>query len=325
MTEISVVIPVYKCDKCLWRLYERLTATLQGMGVTYELVFVEDLSPDSSWPTLSAIARQDSAVKAYKLSRNFGQHAAITAGLAQTNGQWAVVMDCDLEDPPEEIPRLYREAQDGFDVVFAKRRARQHSLFRRLASKVYFALLGVFSKTVIVGEYANLSIISRKVIDAFLRVTDLDRQYLLILYWLGFKSTAIEYDQENRFHGRSSYTLRALIAHAFNGLFFQTTVFLHWIVYLGFGISLLGLLLAAIYVYRYFVLDVTPGWTTLIVVHLLLGGFIITSTGISALYIAKVFQEVKGRPLFVIDRAVIERQEADFHGAASTSVTAMRL
>jgi dolichol-phosphate mannosyltransferase len=301
--ELSVVVPVYLCRECLGTLHGRLTTTLRGLAVPYEIVFVDDASPDDAWPALAELAARDPAVRAYRFSRNFGQHAAITAGLEQCNGAWAVVMDCDLQDPPEEIPRLYRMAQSGFDVVFARRKQKKHSFFRRLAARAFFQAINFFNKTHLDGEYGSFSIISRKVIDAFGRIRDRDRHYLFVLHWLGFRSTHIDYEHAERFAGESSYTLRSLLKHALDGIFFQTTSLLRWIVYLGFWISVAGVLLAAYFVYLYFAYSVYPGWTSLIVLILLIGGFIIISTGIAGLYIGKIFDQVKGRPLYVITEA----------------------
>jgi dolichol-phosphate mannosyltransferase len=307
--ELSIVVPVYRCRNCLAALHDRLTTTLRGLAVAYEMVFIDDASPDDAWSALVDLAARDPAVKAYRFSRNFGQHAAITAGLEQCNGAWAVVMDCDLQEPPEEIPRLYRTAQSGFDVVFARRKQKKHSFFRRLAARAYFWAINFFNKTHLDGEYGTFSIISRKVIDAFRQVRDRDRHYLLVLHWLGFRSTYIEYVHAERLAGESSYTLRSLLKLALDGIFFQTTSLLRWIVYLGFWISVAGVVLAAYFVYLYFAYSVYPGWTSLIVLILLIGGFIIISTGIAGLYIGKIFDQVKGRPLYIIAEASDESTE----------------
>jgi dolichol-phosphate mannosyltransferase len=302
--EVSVVVPVYGCGSCLHVLHERLKAALGSSTTSHELVFVDDRSPDDAWPQLRRLAARDPAVRAYRLSRNFGQHAAITAGLAQARGQWVVVMDCDLQDPPEEIPRLLARAKDGFDVVFALRKEKKHSLFRRLAGKVYFGLMNAFNRTHLEGRYGTFSLLSRRVVDAFLALGDRERHYLLILHWLGFATSEIDYEHASRHSGESSYTLKRLIRHALSGMFFQTTVLLRWIVYLGFSVSFAGVALASWFLFQYFAHDVPPGYTSLAVLILLIGGFIISSTGITGLYIGRIFEQVKGRPLYVVDRAI---------------------
>jgi dolichol-phosphate mannosyltransferase len=303
--ELSVVVPVYNCGPCLRDLHRRLRASVSEISPDFELVFVEDRGRDDSWSVLVDLARGDSAVRAFRLSRNFGQHAAITAGLSQSRGRFVVVMDCDLQDPPEEIPRLYETAQQGYDIVFARRRQKRQGAFRRIAARVYFALLRLFTQRTIEGEYGTFSILSRKVVEGFLRFRDQDRHYLFILQWLGFRSTSIDYGHADRLAGRSSYTLKTLLVHAFNGVFAQTTVFLRWIVYLGFAISFAGLGLAAFFVQQYLVHStVPPGFTSLAVLILVVGGVSILTTGVAGLYVGKIFEQVKQRPLFVIDESV---------------------
>jgi glycosyltransferase involved in cell wall biosynthesis len=302
MPHLSVVIPVYGCADCLTALHARLTASLEKICSDWEIVYVDDRSPDSCWQQLTAFAGADSRVRAYRLSRNFGQHAAITAGLAHSRGDWTVVMDCDLQDAPEEIPRLYAEANEGHDIVLTRRDQRFQGRIRKLTSRAYFKARNLFFKTDMETEYSTLSILSRKVVDAFLSVRDRDRQYMLILHWLGFDHVAIEISQTDRHAGRSSYTWRSLAKVGLDGMFFQTTVLLRWIVYLGFAVAFAGGLLAAFLVYSYFVSDPLPGWTSVAVLTLVIGGFMIVSTGVSALYVGKVFEQVKQRPLYVIDR-----------------------
>jgi dolichol-phosphate mannosyltransferase len=309
MVEISVVVPVYGCRDSLRPLHERLTAALRAITPSYEIVLVDDCDRQGSWEVVAQLARADRAVKGFRLSRNFGQHAAITAGLAQCGGRWAVVMDCDLQDPPEQIGELYRAAQGGYDVVLARRRRKGHSLFRRLAARAYFRMLRLVSAARLDGEFGSFSIISRKVIDAFLCFQDQDRHYMFILNWLGFRTTAIEYEHAARHSGESAYGLAALVRHALDGLFFQTTFLLRWIVYFGFWVSFAGVLLALYYLYMYFAHSVSPGFTSLAVLILLVGGFIIMSTGVAGLYIGKVFDQVKARPLYVIDRAIVDGAE----------------
>ena len=306
--ELSVVVPVYRCRTCLEALHARLTAVLRDAVPDYEIVLVDDRSPDDAWSLLLDLAGRDSNVRAIRLSRNFGQQAAITAGLAECAGRWAVVMDCDLQDPPEEIPRLYRSAIAGNDIVYARRKRKQHSLCRRAAARVFFHVVNFFNNSSHEGEYGSFSIVSRKAIDAFLSLQDRDRHYLFILQWIGFTVTEIEYEHGARHSGRSAYTFRALIKHAFDGIFFQTTSLLRWIVYLGFTVSGAGVLLASYFVYQYIVHDVLPGFTSLAVLLLLIGGFIIISTGVTGLYIGKIFEQVKGRPLYIIDAGANRRE-----------------
>jgi polyisoprenyl-phosphate glycosyltransferase len=301
--EISVIVPVYGCRTCLEELHRRLSGTMSGLVPNYELLFVDDRSPDGAWTFLRDLARRDQRVRAIRLSRNFGQQVAITAGLAECVGNWAVVMDCDLQDPPEEIARLYQLALAGNEVVLARRKRKQHSLFRRLAARLFFRIIRCFNEGAHEGEFGSFSIVSRKAIDAFLSLQDHDRHYLFILQWIGFTTGEIEYEHGARHSGQSSYTLARLIRHAFDGVFFQTTSLLRWIVYLGFAVSGTGVALACYFLYQYLAHNVLPGFTSLAVLLLLIGGFIIISTGVTGLYIGKIFDQVKGRPLYIVETA----------------------
>jgi len=299
--ELSVVVTVYGCAACLRELCSRLTETLTGLVASYEIVLVDDRAGDGAWKVILDLAQADPGIRGFRLSRNFGQHAAITAGLAQTRGDRVVVMDCDLQDPPEEIPRLYAQALEGYDIVYGRREQREGSRLRHALSHVYFRIMNTFTGTSIDGSYGTFSVISRKVVDEYGRFRDRDRHYLFILYWLGFRSTSVGYKHRDRATGRSSYGPVQLLRHGLDGAFFQTTVLLRWIVYLGFLISAAGAAMAVYIVGAKLANSGAPGWTSLAVFVLVLSGFIITSTGITGLYIGKVFEQVKDRPLFIIE------------------------
>ena len=317
--EISVVVPVYNCDGCLHALHERLTRTLTPLVDSWELILVDDRSRDASWTTAQDLAAADDHVKALRLSRNFGQHAAITAGVAESSGRWTVVMDCDLQDPPEAVRDLYAKALEGHDIVFAKRRVRRQSALRRLANRAYFRLRRALSGVDLETEHSNLSMMSEKARRAFLAVPDQHRNFLLILYWLGFDRTSIEFEHAERFAGKSSYTFGSLVRVAVDGLFFQTTALLRWIVYLGFVMAGSSVALAAFFVYQYLTRVTYPGWTSLAVLLLLIGGFVIIAVGLTGLYLGKVFEQVKGRPLYLVDERVT--RAADTRGRELAEVS----
>lgn len=305
--ELSVVVPVYGCRDCLLELYRRLTAQLAEITPDYEIILVDDRSPDGSWSVLKTIAAADGRVRAIRLSRNFGQHNAITAGLASSEGRWTVVMDCDLQDPPEDIAQLYEKARHGgYDLVLARRQSRAHSWLRLLLARAYFKLLNSFMGTRIDGSYGTFSILSRKVVDAYLSLGDRDRHYLFVLQWLGFEQGSVEFEQAARGSGRSAYTLGRLIRHAVRGVFFQTTNVLLYIVFLGFFLAAVGVLWALYLVYLIAVAHPPPGYTSVMVATIIIGGFIIVSTGVTGLYIGRVFEQVKGRPMYVIDEVAQE-------------------
>ena len=303
MTEISVVIPVYNCAGCLRALHKRLTATLTALTSDYEIVLVDDRSRDGAWKILTELARADPHLRVVRLSRNFGQHAAITAGLTRSRGAWTVVMDCDLQEPPEEIARLYAKAQEGYDIVRATREGRRHSAFRRVSASLYRRMLSEREGGDI--EFSTLSIISRKVVDAFLQLRDRDREYQLVLDWLGFSQATISFAHaEREGDAPSAYGLRELARVALDGMFFRTTVLLRWIVLLGFVVAVLGGLLGLYAIYSRYVEDTPPGYTSIVVLLVLLSGFIIISLGVVGLYVGRIFDQVKGRPLFVVDEQI---------------------
>jgi dolichol-phosphate mannosyltransferase len=298
--ELSVVVPVYGCADCLDPLHQRLTASVAQITDRYELIFIDDRSLDDGWGVLQRLARQDPRVRAFRLSRNFGQDAAITAGLAQARGDWAVVMDCDLQEAPEDIPRLWSAAREGYDIVRTTRRGWRHSWFRRWTSRLYRRLT---IETDVRPDYSNLSLLSRPVIDAFLRLRDRDREYMIALDWLGFDSTAIEIEHHERHAGESGYTLERLVRVAVDGMFFRSTVLLKVVVLVGFSVAAAGLVLAAFEIVDYFAEHdkAVPGYTSLAVLLLVLAGFIIVSIGVVGLYVGRIFEQVKDRPLFLID------------------------
>lgn len=299
--EISVVIPVYGCADCLHRLHERLVAVLEPL-TDFEIVFVDDRGRDGSWSILREIAEGDQRVRLVRLSRNFGQQAAITAGLSRSAGRWTVVMDCDLQDPPEVIPRLLEAARAGHDVVFARRVTRTHSPLRKLGARAYFAFLRVVLGVSIDGGFGAFTMISPRARDALLSLSDADRHYVPMLLWIGFEQTAIDYEHGQRHAGASSYSLPALVKHALAGVMFQSTTILRWIIYGGIALALLGMAFAVFLVASYFWIDrYYPGWTSLVVLILVTSGIVALSTGITGLYVGGIYRQVKARPLFLVD------------------------
>jgi polyisoprenyl-phosphate glycosyltransferase len=299
--EISVVVPVFKCAECIAPLHERLTNVLQGLGVPYELVFVDDRSPDGAWDELWRLHDADPYVRAVRLSRNFGQHPAISAGLAEASGAWIVVMDCDLQDPPEAIPRLYAEAQAGAEVVFTRALSRGPLTPRRFASVVNARARRLLLGLDVEAGRPNFSIISRKVAEAFLRVTDANRTYQLVLAWLGFEQTCIDLDRDQRYAGESSYTWRGLVKLATSGLFFEPAAVARWLAAAGVAafsltlgvdvVLLIGLLLGRSF----------AGWVGPGAIVATTGAFVMMTTGLTALYAGKVVEQAKGRPPYVVD------------------------
>ncbi|MFH2139920.1 MAG: glycosyltransferase family 2 protein [Pseudomonadota bacterium] len=298
---ISVVVPVYGCIGCLDQLCLQLEESLATITSRFEIILVDDRSPDNAWSKITVLQAAYPSVKGIRLSRNFGQHIAITAGLAAARGDYAVVMDCDLQDPPTLIPALYGKLQEGYDMTLAKRIERSHSPFRLIAARAYFKLMSKLTDEKVDGSYGSFSMLSRKVIDGFLKFEEKERHYLFILRWLGFRIGSVDYVHQARHAGRSSYTLIRLLRHAVDGMLFQASVLLRWIVGLGFLFALSGMATAVYLAWRGIFHGALPGWTSLAVLILVSTGAILVSLGIIGLYVGKVFDQAKQRPLYVVD------------------------
>lgn len=304
---ISIVTPVYGCCKSLNNLYERLNKTLSSITNDFEIIMVNDASPDNAWEAIKELAKKDDRVKGINLSRNFGQHYAITAGLDYANGYWVVVMDCDLQDQPEEITKLYNKAQEGYDIVFGRRVERQDSFFKKLSSKLFFKVYDYFTESKTDNSIANFSIISKKVVEEMRKLKEQNRSYPLFVNWLGFKRTSIEIVHSKREEGKSSYTLKKLIDLAIDGIVAQSNKPLKLSIKFGFIISFVSLLYTIWLVLRYFIFSIpVEGWTSMMVSFYFIGGLLFANMGFLGLYIGKIFDETKNRPLYVVSETTFE-------------------
>ena len=304
---ISIVVPVYGCVDCLENLCARLSESVEKIAQQYEIILVDDRDPNGAWNKILEIQKQYPAVHGIRLSRNYGQHIAITADLQAAKGDLVVVMDCDLQDPPEIIPEMCAKLAEGFDYVIGIRVQRHHSAFRVYGAKLYFKLLSKLTKQKINPGAGSFSILTRKVVDGFNLFTEKDRHYLFILRWLGFQMGTIDYTHAERLTGKSSYSWKALLKHATDGLFFQTTVFLKWIVLAGMLFSTSGVAFAVYLVFQYFLNDIAEGWTSLATLILVSTGALMISLGVVGLYVGKIFDQTRHRPLYLVD-TVIERE-----------------
>ncbi len=304
-THISVIIPVYGCCNNLKLLCERLVKTLNHLSQEYEIIMINDASPDNSWGMIHSIAQHNPRIKGLNLSRNFGQHHAITAGLDFANGDWVVVMDCDLQDPPEEIIKLYNKAQEGYDIVFGRRVLRKDSFLKKLGSKVYFKILNYFTESNVDNRIANFSIISSGVLNQLRKLKEQNRSYPLFINWLGFEKTVIDIEHDARESGNSSYTLKKLITLAIDNIISQSNKPLRLSIKFGFLLAFASLSYSIFLVTRYFVQG-TPveGWTSVIVSIYFIGGLLFANMGVLGLYIGKVFDQAKNRPLYIIGQTI---------------------
>ncbi len=303
MPHISVVVPVYKAEGCLHELHRRLTPALAGLTKDFEILLIEDQGGDKSWDIICGLARQDPRVRGFQFSRNFGQHYGITAGLDHARGDWVVVMDCDLQDRPEEIPRLYRKAQEGYDVVLALRGRRKDGIFKRFSSYLFFKLFRYLSGLDYDGEAGNFRIISRKVADTFKSMRENLRLFGGLVTWMGYPTASIEVEHGERYAGKSSYTLGKLLDLAFETIIAYSDKPLRLSIKFGIVISLAAFIFGIYFAVQTMVSGQTiAGWTSLIVSLYFLGGVIISTLGIIGVYLGKAFDEVKRRPLYVVLR-----------------------
>lgn len=303
--KISIVSPVYRAEKIVPVLVGRIEKSVSKITVDYEIILVEDCGPDNSWDVIERIAKENKKVIGIKLSRNFGQHYAITAGLDHVTGDWVVVMDCDLQDQPEEIPNLYNKAKEGYDIVYAKRIERQDSFVKRLSSSIFHSAYDYLSGQKTDKTIANFGIYSNCVIKEYNKMKEVSRSFTSLLHYLGFKSTSIEVVHSERYEGTSSYSLYKLLKLTFDVILSNSNKPLRLAVKLGFIISLLSFFLAIYNIIAYMAgIIMVPGYTTTIFSIWFVGGLIMFILGIVGLYIGKIFDQVKGRQLFIVDKMI---------------------
>jgi dolichol-phosphate mannosyltransferase len=304
---ISVVSPVYGCPEALYELCERLHLTLGAINREYEIILINDGSPDNSWEIIRELANKDLRVKGINLSRNFGQHNAITAGLDFARGNWVVVMDCDLQDLPEEISKLYEEALLGFDIVVGKRVERKDNWLKKTSSKIFHILFYYFTKTKSNNQVGNFGIYSQVVIATIRQFPEKNRCFGLVALWTGFSRSEIEVKHSQRSYGKSSYSPAKRIRLASDILITHSNMLLEITAFLGIFISLVSFILSSWLIIRYF-LHGTPliGWTSIIVSIYFTTGLVIGCIGILGLYVGKIFDEVKGRPHYVVSATTFD-------------------
>jgi polyisoprenyl-phosphate glycosyltransferase len=306
---LSVVIPVYNAEHCLDELYARLKAALETISNDFEIVLVEDCGRDNSWQAIERLAATDPRVRGIQFSRNFGQHHGITAGLDHCRGQWTIVMDCDLQDRPEEIPRLHAKALEGYDVVLARRGARQDPLLKRITSWLFYKIFSYLADIKYDGETGNFRIMSRKVVSNFCQMREQLRFLGGLVQWMGFPTSSIEVEHSERFEGKSSYTFSKLCKLATETIIAHSDKPLRLAVSFGFMMTLFSFcygLYTLVHALMYG--SAIPGWNSLIISLYFIGGIIIGMMGILGIYLSKTFDETKRRPLYIVRRATFAEQ-----------------
>ena len=304
-TRLSVVVPVYMGSEFLQELYERVKESATQAFQDFELILVNDASPDNAWSEILALCKEDSRVKGINLSRNFGQHYAITAGIANVIGEWVVVMDCDLQDVPEEIPRLYNKACEGFSVVCAQRIEREDSWFKRTQSYVFHVVFDYLTDRKSDPTVANFGIYHRKVIEAVLEFGDCIKCFPFIVTYVGFRTAYLPVAHSARKSGKSSYTLRKSLRFAMELILAYSNKPLRLFTMMGFIIVAASAMISAYYLVLYFTGRVTvSGFTSMILSIWAVGGMLMMQLGVIGVYLGRVFNQTKNRPSYVVDEVV---------------------
>jgi dolichol-phosphate mannosyltransferase len=298
---LSIVSPVYRAEKIVDLLVERIIKAISLITDDFEIILVEDGSPDNSWQKIEENCQKDIRVKGIKLSRNFGQHYAITAGLDHAHGEWTVVMDCDLQDRPEEIINLYNKALEGYEVVLARRHQRQDGFLKRFFSWSFCKILSYLTGTTHDPSIANFGIYHQKVIKAVCQMRESIRVFPIMVRWVGFKQTTIEVSHSEREEGKTSYDFKRLFNLALDIILAYSDKPIRMTIKAGLFISLFSFLFAIVVIIRYALGYITvSGYASLIVSIWFLSGLIMMTLGVIGLYVGKTFEGVKDRPIYIV-------------------------
>ena len=305
MPHLSVVVPVFNEDTLIDELINRVKKSVATITEDFEIILVDDGSIDDTWKLIENEAKYEKRIKGVKFSRNFGHHYAITAGLYKSSGDWVVVMDGDLQDRPEVIPDLYKKVQEGFDIVFVNRQNRPEKLYYRIGQKIFYWILRKMSGIDFDSRQANFSIINRKVVNAFKVFPENARFYGSTIKWLGFKRSYIFADHGTRHSGKPSYTVSKRVKLASEIIVSFSDRPLKFAISIGLGMSLVATLLALWIIWKSIHSGFTVvGWPSLISAILFSGGITLVVVGIVGMYIGKIFNEVKRRPLYVVSENI---------------------
>lgn len=302
--DISIVVPVYGSDETLRELHRRVVTTVEAIPAVFELLLVNDASPDNAWQVIRELAAADSRVRGFNLSRNFGQYPAITAGLQASRGEWVVVMDCDLQDQPEEIAKMYAKAKEGFFAVVGSRQERHDSWLRSFVSRAFYATLGYLSGTPQDRTVANFGIYHRRVVDALLSLQEHMRYFSVMVRWVGFRTAVVPVQHAKRKGGASGYSLRKLFKLAVDIMLAYTEKPLRVIIKIGAFFAACSGLYLLIVIGRGLFSDPVQPFELLMGSLWLIFGLLTMMLGIIALYLGKTFDEAKRRPIFIVQEEV---------------------
>jgi dolichol-phosphate mannosyltransferase len=302
----SIIIPAYNEQEVIAEAYNRLTRVMQGMNEAYELIFVNDGSRDATAQIIAGFCESDPAVVLLNFSRNFGHMPAISAGMAHARGQAVIVIDADLQDPPEVLPLMAEKWKEGFHVVYGKRSKRKgESLFKKASAKLFYRLLRSMTNVDLPLDTGEFRLIDRRVCDAVNTLPEKNRYIRGLVSWVGFKQIAVEYERQERFAGETKYPLRKMLAFAIDAITAFSYKPLRLATTLGFIMSLLGFVYMLVIFYQALFTDrVITGWASTMVVVLLSQGIILMILGMMGEYLGRVYEELKNRPSYIIQEII---------------------
>lgn len=299
--KFSVVSPVYHGENMLEELVARISKAVAPLTSDYEIILVNDCSPDASWEEIQTLCARDTKVKGINLAHNFGQPYAITAGLSYAQGDYIAVIDCDLQNKPEDLPALFLKAMEGYDIVSARRVHRDDTFLKRMSSAVFhrvYDFLSGFSTDKAVAEFG---VYSKRIVKVYCSIPEYSRSFVELIHTLGFRKTGVDVLHDHRLEGKSSYNLSRLLRLSFNAIVSNSNRPLHLAVTLGFVMSLFSFLMAVYNIFAKFAgWNEVVGYTTTVFSIWFVGGLLLFMMGILGLYIGKIFDQVKGRPVFIV-------------------------
>lgn len=315
----SVIIPIYNEEAVLKELYRRLTTVMESVSTKHHLLFINDGSSDRSLDVLKGIHAQDSRVQVVNFSRNFGHQAALSAGYDHAAGEFVIVMDADLQDPPEVIPQLVEKWRSGYHVVYGVRNQRRgENTFKRWTARMFYRLLSRLTNVSIPHDTGDFRLLDRRAINAFQHLKERNRYIRGLISWLGFRQIGVEFDRDPRYAGETKYPFRKMLKFALDGITSFSTVPLQLSSYLGLFVSFLSLLYLPYALWlKLFTDRPVIGWTSLVVAVLFLGGVQLITLGVLGEYIGRIYDEVKQRPLYIIDEAI---GLTDYNGDTTSSI-----
>ena len=308
MKKISVIVPMYYEEKVAEECYKRLTACLQKLtDYTYEIIIIDDGSKDKTLEILENIANKDDKVKIISFSRNFGHQAAVTAGLKHVSGDAIIIIDADLQDPPELIPQMIQLWEQGNEIIYAKRKKRKgESPFKLLSAKLFYQILNALSDTEIPKDTGDFRLVDRKVVDTINNMPEHNKFLRGLFSWVGYKQIPFEYEREERFAGKTKYPLRKMLKLASDGIISFSTKPLKLVGLLGFISIIISILILIYALLSYFLKlnQLSAGWTSLMVAITFFAGVQLLSIWLMSEYIGRIYDETKQRPQFIINKKI---------------------